>query len=210
MSGATEALRPDLALVASEIPARARVLDIGCGSGTLLAHLMAEQHCTGTGIEIDHEKVVRAIRRGVPVIELDLDEQLTDFGDGSYDVCVLSRTIQTIQRPAHVLEQMGRIAGHLIVSVPNFGWWGHRLRLLAGSMPKSRELPFEWYDTPNIRHTTLRDLETLFDRLNFRIERRYTYTASGRRLRQLGRGANLLAGAAIYVLRPTSGTPTPG
>lgn len=200
--GAGGTLRADLALVADQIPDAARVLDLGCGSGSLLAWLMAERGCTGTGVEIDPEKVLRAIRRGVPVIELDVDRGLGEFADASYDVCVLSRTIQTIQRPEHVLREMGRIAGLLIVSVPNFGWWGHRLRLLGGRMPMSKELPYSWYDTPNIRHTTLVDLERLFDTLGFTVVRRFSFTEDGRRLRTKGVLANLTAGAAVYVLRP--------
>ncbi len=202
-------LRVDLGLVAAQIPASSRVLDLGCGTGTLLSYLMAERDCTGTGVEIDPQKVVRAIRRGVPVIELDLDRQLDQFSDNSYDVCVLSRTLQTIQRPAHVLKHMGRIANRMVVSVPNFGWWGHRLRLLGGHMPMSKELPYSWYDTPNIRHTTLLDLEELFDQLGFVVERKYSYTLRGRRLHMQGRISNLLAGAAVYVLRPgRRGTPS--
>lgn len=200
--GAGGALRADLALVAEQIPDAARVLDLGCGSGSLLAWLMAERGCTGTGVEIDPDKVLRAIRRGVPIIELDVDRGLGEFADNSYDVCVLSRTIQTIQRPEHVLREMGRIAGLLIVSVPNFGWWGHRLRLLGGRMPMSKELPYSWYDTPNIRHTTLVDLERLFDTLGFTVVRRFSFTEDGRRLRTKGVLANLTAGAAVYVLRP--------
>lgn len=197
-------LRTDLALVAAQIPDGARVLDLGCGSGSLLEHLILDRGCTGTGVEIDPERVVKAIRRGVSVIELDLDHQLAQFADKSYDVCVLSRTLQTIQRPAHVLEHMGRIAGRLIVSVPNFGWWGHRLRLLGGRMPMSKELPYRWYDTPNIRHTTLVDLERLFDALGFEVVSRFTYTQRGRQLHMRGRQANLMAGAAVYVLTPTA------
>jgi methionine biosynthesis protein MetW len=200
--GAGGTLRADLALVAEQIPDAARILDLGCGSGSLLAWLMGERGCTGTGVEIDPEKVLRAIRRGVPIIELDVDRGLGEFADDSYDVCVLSRTIQTIQRPEHVLREMGRIAGLLIVSVPNFGWWGHRLRLLGGRMPMSKELPYSWYDTPNIRHTTLVDLEGLFDTLGFTVVRRFSFTEDGRRLRTKGVRANLTAGAAVYVLRP--------
>lgn len=195
------ALRADLALVAEQIPDGSRVLDLGCGSGSLLSWLMAERGCTGTGVEIDPDRVLRAIRRGVPVIELDVDRMLGEFTDASYDVCVLSRTIQTIQRPEHVLREMSRIAGLLVVSVPNFGWWGHRLRLLRGRMPMSKELPFSWYDTPNIRHTTLLDLEGLFDALGLTVVRRFTFTENGRRLHMQGARANLTAGAAVYVLR---------
>ncbi|MFZ1283713.1 MAG: methionine biosynthesis protein MetW [Propionicimonas sp.] len=197
-------LRKDLALVASLIPAGSRVLDLGCASGQLLSHLMNEQGCRGTGVEIDSTSVLAAIRLGIPVIELDLDLQLDDFADDSYDVVVLSRTIQTIRRPQEVLRQMGRIGRRLIVSVPNFGWYGHRLRLLRGRMPMSRELPYEWYNTPNLRHTTLVDLQLLFDELGFTVEQRITLTPAGDPLQAGDRLANLMAGAAVYVLRPSA------
>ena len=197
-------LRKDLALVASLIPAGSRVLDLGCASGQLLSHLMNEQGCRGTGVEIDSTSVLAAIRLGIPVIELDLDLQLDDFADDSYDVVVLSRTIQTIRRPQEVLRQMGRIGRRLIVSVPNFGWYGHRLRLLRGRMPMSRELPYEWYNTPNLRHTTLVDLQLLFDELGFTVEQRITLTPAGHPLPAGDRPATLMAGAAVYVLRPSA------
>lgn len=193
-------LRPDLALVADLIPAGGRVLDLGCASGLLLAHLIGQAGCRGTGVEIDPDAVLDAISLGVPVIELDLDSELDEFADNSYDVVVLSRTIQTIRRPVEVLEQMARIGSRLIVSVPNFGLWRHRLRLLRGRMPMSKELPHAWYDTPNLRHTTLIDLEELFVRLGLRVETRITLTPDGRPLRTGERLANLTAGAAVYVL----------
>jgi len=194
-------LRPDLQLVAGLIPDGSRVLDLGCGSGSLLAHLMAQANCRGTGVEIDPESVLAAISLGVPVIELDIDSELDDFADRSYDVVVLSRTIQTIHRPLEVLQHMGRIADRLIVSVPNFGWWRHRLRLLRGRMPKSGDLPFEWFDTPNLRFTTLTELEELFDRLGLTIEDRITLNSAGVPLKMADRVANLAAGAAVYTLR---------
>lgn len=194
-------LRPDLQLVAGLIPNGSRVLDLGCGSGSLLAHLMADTGCRGTGVEIDPESVLAAIRLGVPVIELDIDSELDDFADNSYDVVVLSRTIQTIHRPLEVLQHMARIADRLVVSVPNFGWWRHRLRLLRGRMPKSGDLPFEWFDTPNLRFTTLVELEELFDRLGLTIEDRITLNPAGVPLKMADRVANLAAGAAVYTLR---------
>ena len=194
-------LRPDLQLVASLISDGSRVLDLGCGSGALLSHLMREHACRGTGVEIDAASVVSAIRWGVPVIELDIDAELADFADHSYDVVVLSRTVQTLHRPYEVLEHMARIADRLIVSVPNFGYWRHRLRLLRGRMPMSRELPHAWYDTPNLRHTTLVELEELFARLGFTIEKRIVLSPSGVPLPSGDRLANLLAGAAVYSLR---------
>jgi methionine biosynthesis protein MetW len=194
-------LRPDLELVAGLIPSGSRVLDLGCGSGSLLAHLIANADCRGTGVEIDHESVLAAIRLGVPVIELDMDTELEDFADHSYDVVVLSRTVQTLRRPYEVLQHMGRVAERLIVSVPNFGYWRHRLRLLRGRMPMSRELPHAWYDTPNLRHTTLVEIEELFERLGLTIEERIVLSPAGVPLRSGDRLANLVAGAAVYSLR---------
>lgn len=198
----TVSLRPDLALVAEQIPDGSRVLDLGCGSGTLLAHLMADRSCTGTGVEIDAEAVLAAIRRGIPVIDRRIEESISYIAAGSYDTVVLSRTLQTMLQPEYVLSHMARIAPRLIVSMPNFGYYRNRLRLLGGRMPVSKEIPYAWYDTPNLRFTTLADLEDLFDRLDLTIERRYTYAVQGQRLRMYGRSANLLAGAAVYVLRP--------
>lgn len=194
-------LRPDLALVARLIPSGSRVLDLGCSSGELLAHLIAEAGCHGTGVEIDPASVLAAITAGVPVIELDLDSQLDDFSDHSYDVVVLSRTVQTLHRPVLVLQQMSRIADRLIVSVPNFGYWRHRLRLLRGRMPMSREIPHAWYDTPNLRHTTLVELEQLFGRLGLTIEQRIVLSPAGEPLRGVDGLANIVGGSAVYVLR---------
>lgn len=194
-------LRPDLALVADLIPSGSRVLDLGCGDGALLRHLFAERACTGTGVEREPHEVVRAIARDVPVIELDLDTQLDQFADDSYDVVVLSRTLQTVHEPARLLREMARIGSRLVVSMPNFGLWRHRLRLASGRMPVSRDLPFHWYDTPNLRMSSLLELEQLFDRLDLQIERRIALAENGNVSRTRALAPNLLAGAAIYVLR---------
>ena len=198
-------LRPDLALVAGLIPAGSRVLDLGCGSGELLAALIASAGCRGTGVEIDPDSVLAAITAGVPVIELDLDSELQEFAEHSYDVVVLSRTVQTLHRPVEVLNHMGRIGERLIVSVPNFGYWRHRLRLLRGRMPMSREIPHAWYDTPNLRHTTLVELEQLFASLGLTVEQRVVLSPAGVPLRSGDRLYNLVGGSAVYVLHTNGG-----
>ena len=195
-------LRLDLQLVADQVFAGSRVLDLGCGSGSLLAHLMERKRCTGQGVEIDPDSVLAAIRRGVPVLDRRIEDALVDIADDSYDTVVLSSTLQTMLRPEFVLAQMARVAERLVVSVPNFGWYRNRLRLLGGRMPVSKEIPYLWYNSPNLRFTTLADLEDLFDQLHLIVDRRFTYTEHGRRLRMYGQSANLMASAAVYVLRP--------
>lgn len=195
-------LRLDLALVADQVLSQSRVLDLGCGTGSLLSYLQTERRCSVTGVEIDPEKVLGAIRRGVPVIEWDVEDVTETFADKSYDVAVLSRTLQSMLDPELVLKEMARIADRLIVSMPNFGYYPNRLWLLAGRMPRSPELPYAWYNSPNLRFTTLVELERLFGKLDLRIDRRFTYTQQGRRLRMYGSWANLMASAAVYVLSP--------
>ncbi len=193
-------MRPDLAVVAGLVPPGSRVLDLGCGSGELLAHLMRDRSCTGIGVEIDEPAVLAAIGAGVPVIDVDVDDELQEFADDSYDVVVLSRTLQTLRRPADVLSEIRRIGGRCVVSVPNFGLWRHRWWLLTrGRMPMSAELPHPWYQTPNIHLSTLADLEELVGALGFHVERRLLLDQRGRRLRgdQL---ANVRAGGAVYLL----------
>ena len=197
-------MRPDLAIVADLVPAGSRVLDLGCGEGDLLAHLSAERSCTGTGVEIDPGAVVTAIGRGVSVIEVDIDEQLGEFADASYDVVVMSQTLQATRRPADVLQEIGRIGRRCIVSVPNFGLWRHRVGLLLrGRMPVSHELPHPWHETPNIHLSTLADLEALFAAQRMTVEDRIVLDEKAARMRS-NRAANLRAGAAIYVLTGSS------
>ena len=197
MSSPVTTLRTDLALVAAQIPTNSRVLDLGCGDGELLHFLMTQQRCEGLGVERDAVAIMEAIDAGVPVLDLDIDTQLGQFADASFDVVVLSRTLQAVRHPVEVLNQMGRIAARLIVSMPNFAYWPHRLTLLRGSMPRSSDLPFDWFDTPNLHFATLTSLESLFDSLELVIEYRVALTSTGKAVSWL---ANVRAGSAIYVL----------
>lgn len=193
-------LRPDLELVAGLVPHGSRVLDLGCGGGELLDVLTRTRACKGTGVEKDPEEVLRAIWRGVPVVELDLDTQLDEFSDDSYDLVVLSRTLQAVLHPEKVLREMARIAPRVVVLMPNFGLWRNRLRLASGHMPQSKDLPFTWYETPNLHHATLVDLEALFEQLGYTVETKIALDESGKRSRWGGRASNLMAGAGLYVL----------
>lgn len=195
----TERFRADLAVIAALIPEGSRVLDLGCGNGDLLQLLM-EKGCTGTGVDLDPGNVLECLRRGVNVIELDLDTQLAEFGDDSYDFVVLSRTLQTVYKPRGVLAEMGRIAVHSLVSMPNFAYWRNRLRLLGGRMPMSKDLPFDWYDTPNLHHSSIPDLEPLFTSLDMVIDRRIALDGDGHPHRAGRFAPNLLASSLLYVL----------
>lgn len=202
-------VRPDLQVVADLVDPGSRVLDLGCGDGQLLAHLAGALGCSGTGVEKDPGSMLAAVRRGVPVIELDLDTQLEEFADDSYDLVVVSQTLQATRHPDRVLAEVRRIAGHGIVSVPNFALWKHRASLLLrGRMPVSAELPHPWYATPNIHLATLADLEDLFATQGFVVRRRVLLDAAGRAASGLrARGpANLMASGAVYRIEATGPT----
>lgn len=157
-----------------------RVLDIGCGRGELLERLGPGEF--NVGVDIDREAVIDCIARGLNVIMLDATGGLGCFADDSFDTAVLNRTIEVLSRPDLVLREMLRVAPRAICFVPNFGHWRVRLQLLCGFMPKTAALPFEWYDTPNIHHTTLADFVKLVERCGGHIER--AYAVSGARLRR--------------------------
>ncbi|WP_037587072.1 methionine biosynthesis protein MetW [Stenoxybacter acetivorans] len=156
------ALRDDLQLIYDWIPERSRVLDLGCGGGELLAALTAQKNCQGYGVEIDTDSVLAAMTRGVNVIQADLEQGLRRFEEASFDVIVLSQTIQAMQNTETILQGMRRVAKQAIVSFPNFGYWRNRLQIgLFGHMPVSEHMPYQWYNTPNIHWCTLEDFERL-------------------------------------------------
>lgn len=193
-------MRPDLEIVASLVPAGARVLDLGCGSGDLLERL-TQHGCRGTGVEIDSQAFLASVARGVPVLSLDIDQDLDAFPDDSYDVVVLSHTLQATKRPRHVMTQIARIAPRSIVSVPNFAYWRHRRELaLSGRMPVSAELPYPWYQTPNIHLSTLPDTEALVAEVGLRVDRRLLLDEGHRPLRSQSLASNLRAARAVYAL----------
>ena len=165
------ALRPDLALIAAQVPAGARVLDIGCGDGTLMAALRDGKGTDVRGLEIDPANVAACMERGLAVVQGDADRDLADYPDDSFDIAILSQTLQTSHRPDRVIDELLRIAPRAFVSFPNFAHWRVRLALLwGGRMPVTRLLPVAWYETPNIHHVTVSDFRRLVREKGISVE----------------------------------------
>lgn len=169
------AQRPDLVRIAGWIEPSTHVLDLGCADGKLLAYLQHTKNVQGAGIERDPQAMVASVRRGVSVIQQDLEEGLALFEDQNFDTVVLSKTLQSMIHTEHILREMARVARYGIVSFPNFGHWSHGLSILAGRMPVSKEMPYEWYNTPNIHLCTLRDFQDLAKSLGLRITDRVVF-----------------------------------
>jgi len=172
-------LRPDLAEIASWIEPGARVLDLGCGDGSLIDFLQRAKGCSGYGVEIADERVIACARRGVDVIQRDIEAGLDMFAGSRFDVVVLSMAIQATQHTERVLREMSQIGAECIVSFPNFGHWTHTVALLRGRMPISQEMPYRWYNTPNLHLSTPADFEDLLATLGLQVTRR-SFMAQGR------------------------------
>ncbi|MES1977781.1 methionine biosynthesis protein MetW [Polaromonas sp.] len=152
---------PDLLSIARLVPQGSRVLDLGCGTGELLDHLIRERGCSGYGVEINDANVQACVARGVNVLQLDLEAGLAMFGDNSFDVVLQIDTLQHLRNAETMLMETARVGRMGVVAFPNFGYWRNRLAVLRGRMPVTRVLPYQWYDTPNIRVGTLEDFEAL-------------------------------------------------
>lgn len=194
-----ELLRPDLAVIARQVPAGVRVLDIGCGDGALMAALQRDRGVDARGIEIDATLVERSVARGLSVVQGDADRDLAFYPDGAFDVAILSQTLQTAARPDRMLAELLRVGRRAFVSFPNFAYWRMRWALLTrGRMPVTRHLPVTWYETENIHHMTVRDFEELARDLGIGIENRWFFTAD----REIGlSGANWRAEYALFEVR---------
>ena len=191
-------LRGDLKAIADLVPAGARVLDIGCSDGALLAALRTDKAIDGRGIELDGANVAAAVARGLPVVQGDADADLADYPSHAFDVAILSDTLQAMRDPAAVLRDMVRIARKAIISLPNFGHWRVRTGLLAGGrMPVTAALPAPWYATPNIHLCTIADFGDLAAHLGMTIEAQVFLRRGSRTGTWL---PNLRADQAVFVL----------
>ncbi len=202
-------LRPELAAIADMIRPGTRVLDVGCGDGALLEHLVRAKGVDGRGIEISQQNVNACVKRGLSVVQGDADTDLAEYPGGVFDAVILSQTIQATEKPAKVLTDMLRIGRRVAVSLPNFGHWRVRASLLAfGKMPRTRTLEHHWYDTPNIHLCTLSDFVDLTQKVGATIVEAHALDGNGNTRRMQPDavhrgylGPNFWAPGAIFLLK---------
>ncbi len=167
-----DSLHLNYSVITENIEQGAKVLDLGCGSGELLKMLVDKKHCTGCGIDINQNNVIESIQKGLSVVQGDIDEGLKEFLDDEYDYVILNQTLQSTEKPDYVIEEMLRVGKKVVVSFPNFGYWRVRFYLFfKGRMPKSKMLPFSWYDTPNIHLLTIEDFSDFCKERNIKIKK---------------------------------------
>ena len=154
-------MRSDFAAIAKWVEPGSQVLDVGCGDGSLLHHLKEAKQAHVYGVELADDKVLACAQKGLNVVQQDLEGGLALFEDQSFDKVILSQTLQTIHQTARILSEIARVGKECVVSLPTFGHWSHRSAVLLGRMPVSKSLPYQWYDTPNVRVLTIADFEAL-------------------------------------------------
>ncbi|MEC5385159.1 methionine biosynthesis protein MetW [Uliginosibacterium sp. H3] len=196
----TQDLRFDFDVITRWITRGERVLDLGCGDGDLLAHLIAERGVKGYGIERDVEHVVACIKAGINVLQIDLEKGLAGFEDAQFDHVIMSLSLQAVHNTDGILSEMLRVGREAVVSFPNFGYWRHRVSIAEGHMPVSDILPFEWYNTPNVRFFTMADFELLCQKRGISILQRVAFDED----REITTDPNNYASVAIYRLGRTA------
>ncbi len=193
--------RPDFDLIAAWIEPGHKVLDLGCGDGTLLKHLIDTRGVQGWGVEIEHANILAAIKNGINVIQGNLEKGLDEFADQAFDHVVLSRTLQTVRHTEGILQEMLRVGREAVVSFPNFAYWKNLRSVLDGRMPVSEDLPYQWYDSPNVRFFTLLDFEALCRQMGLIIRERSVLDEAGNRVEATDdKELNFLGSLAVYRL----------
>ncbi|MDO5653113.1 MAG: methionine biosynthesis protein MetW [Brachymonas sp.] len=187
----------NLQAIAALVPAGSRVLDLGCGDGALLAWLQQHKDCTGYGVELDDANVLACVRRGVDVLQFNLDEGLGQFGNASFDVVLQIDTLQHLRNAETMLLETVRVGKQGIIAFPNFAHWNNRLSIARGRMPVNARLPYEWYNTPNIRVGTYADFGVLAARNGLRVRDSFGLNDAGQVERSL---PNLRASTAVYLV----------
>lgn len=187
--------RSDWNIIAGWVQPGERVLDLGCGDGSLLKLLIEQRGARGYGVEIDAQGVLASIRNGINVVQADIDRGLSEFKDNAFEHVVLSRTLQTVKHTENTLREMLRVGREAVVSVPNFGYWKNRQAVLNGRMPVSEDLPYQWYDTPNVRFFTLADFEALCEQMGIAVKTREVLDAKGQPVHE---EHNFLGSLGVY------------
>lgn len=186
--------RQDFAIIADWVRLGSKVLDLGCGDGSLLAFLRGALEVRGYGVEKDDANILACMGNGIDVIQMDLEAGLSGFEAQSFDVVILSQTLQAVQNTEKIVHEMLRVGREAIVTFPNFGYWRHRLQLIGGRMPVSENLPYQWYDTPNVHLCTINDFDNFCEKHNIRIRERRVLT-DGRAVNVM---PNLMGSLAMY------------
>jgi methionine biosynthesis protein MetW len=193
--------RADFDVIAGWVEPGHRVLDLGCGDGALLRRLIETRGVQGWGVEIEDANVLAAIRNGINVIQSNLEKGLGDFADDAFDHVVLSRTLQTVRHTEDILREMLRVGREAVVSFPNFAYWKNLRAVLDGRMPVSEDLPYQWYDSPNVRFFTLLDFEALCEQMGLAIRERSVLDEHGNPVENTdNREVNFLGSLAVYRL----------
>ena len=202
MTNQEQGLHLNYSVIAEIIEPKSKVLDLGCGDGELLRLLIDQKNCTGCGIEINQQNVIESIQKGLSVIQGDIDEGLKEFTDKECDYVILNQTLQSTEKPDYVIDEMLRAGKKSVVSFPNFGYWRVRFYLFfKGRMPKSKMLPYEWYDTPNVHLLTIADFFEFCKKRNIKIEKSVYLTRNKSRSGFLIKNiANFFSQEVIFVI----------
>jgi methionine biosynthesis protein MetW len=190
-------VRADFALIAQWIAPNAKVLDLGCGDGSLLSQLRKTHNIRGYGVEKDDANWLKAMNNGVDVIQMDLESGLSGFEAQSFDVVILSQTLQAVLNTEAIVYEMLRVGREVIVTFPNFGYWRHRAQILTGNMPVSDNLPYQWYDTPNVHLCTINDFDNFCRKSNIKVQQRLVLTDK----KEVRFMPNVMGNLAMYRLR---------
>ena len=188
--------RQDFAIIANWLNFGCKALDLGCGDGELLHFLQGSMEIRGYGVEKDDANWLRCLQNSINVIQMDLETGLSGFEAQSFDVVILSQTLQAMHNTEHIVQEMLRVGREAIVTFPNFGYWRNRLQLMRGQMPVSRDLPYQWYDTPNVHLCTIKDFDQFCENHNIHVKERLVLT-NGQRIQFM---PNLLGSLAMYRL----------
>ena len=189
--------RADFALIAKWIAPNAKVLDLGCGDGALLTKLCKSHNVRAYGVEKDDANWLKAMNNGIDVIQMDLESGLSGFEAQSFDVVILSQTLQAVLNTEAIVHEMLRVGREVIVTFPNFGYWRHRIQIMTGNMPVSDNLPYQWYDTPNVHLCTINDFDDFCRKSNIKVQQRLVLTDK----KEVHVMPNIMGSLAMYRLR---------